>query len=576
MPAPDGKLSAAPVALLTIEHAGRTWRLSSRPCDIVDGSTSYHYRGGLAGSDIYVEAPICEPAQPATLPLDCIVGGDLALLASQGHLLDEMRAEVALYREGDAWGKRKRVIEGPCTVESGGYDGRPLRVQVTADDPVGNAATWPPPDAQISDDTWTTAANPLRSHSDTEEGATYPQVVGRAGLIRIGGTWAGVAATPVYPVVLDDLGGWDGLHQFTPWGDITTWTAGAPPQGNFGLVSQGWMYPGPPGASKGQIQITKDTGARPLTWKTAWMYYATDGLGRTVTLARLQNGVSAWGNIVSDGSRYYAHIPQPCSGIARRDWLDGIEGAGEIIQWALESAGKRVDWRRTVPALATLDRFRLGGFWDQGADPWEWAASNILQILPATWIPGLDGLYPVVWRLDADVETADIQLTDGLNCTIEGEPKQEHQGDILSRATLEYGNAVIDGKWRRRLVYHGDQQRETIRSVPTIHARLAQQRWGSRRGGTIQALEQALSSDLIYRDETADRWLAWLIRLYSAPWTVIRVVGNHRSPLAHAEPGMVASITSSRYSLSRRVAHVRRAGWLGGMCYADLVMISNP
>jgi hypothetical protein len=545
----------------------------------MDGSRSLLFRGGLAATDLYQEAPIDEPAEPQTVPVECFVDGDLASLAAEGHLTGEMRAELALISipatPGDRpeWGKRLVMVSGPATVQSGGYEGKPLRMQVTGDYPAMARGTWPPPNQQINDDTWTTTLNPLRSHGETEDGVNYPQVIGNAGLVRVRGTYAGVAATPVHPVTLDDLGGWDGLYQQTPWGDITTWALGAPPRGNFGIVSAGWLYPGT-GASKGLIQITKDTGAVPPVWHTAYLYYATDGLGQTVTLARLQLPLPSWGNLAT-GGQYYAHIPEPCSGIARKDWRGGLEGAGEIVRWGLEQSAKRVDWRRTGAALPGLDRFVLGGFWDQSVDPWEYVASNVLPLLPATWVPGPNGIYPVVWQFGATAETATMpELIDGLNCTIEGDPKTEHKDDILSRVTVDYGNAVIDGAWRRRLVYHGGQEPDRVRSVPTLNARLAQQRWGSQVGDRMQALEKALSSDLVYRDETADRWLSWLIWLYSEPWGVYRVVGNHTSPIAHAEPGMTVPLTSSRYSLTRRVAHVRRAGWLGGMCYADLVILS--
>jgi len=300
---------------------------------------------------VQLEAP---PIRLLTIEyVELMPAADLASLVSDRHLLSEMRAEVALWAEGTAFGQRCRVIEGPVTVESGGYEGRPLRLTVRADDPVSILATWPPPSQAVNVETWSNAGSPTRGYQESEEGATYPQVFGQPGLIRVQGSPAGVPATPVIPVTLNGSGTWDGLHQYTPWGDITTWTAGAPPAGNFGIVSAGWMYPGDSGASKGQIEITKDTGAVPPVWKTAWMYYGTDNLGQTVTLARLQNGVSGWGNIVGDGSRYYAHIPDPCSGIARKDWRGGLEGAGECARWALETSGRR-STRATWPPSRPL------------------------------------------------------------------------------------------------------------------------------------------------------------------------------------------------------------------------------
>ncbi len=579
MVAPDVDLTAPPIRLLTIEHAGAVWRYSSRPCEVLDGSTWRHYRGGLAETDVYLEAPLVKSAQAPSLPVELMPAADLSALVQERHLLSEMRAEVSLWVEGTTYGQRRRLIEGPVTVDSGGYDGRPLRLTVTADDPVSRRVTWPPPSQVINDDTWSTSA-PNRGHAAPEAGAVYQQVFGQAGAIRVSGAPADVPAVPVHPVTFNAGGTWpaDGLLRYTPWGDITTWTAGAPPQGIFGLVSSGWMYPGS-GSNKGQIRITKDTGAVPPVWKTAWMYYATDGLGQVVTLARLQDGVSDWGQILTGGS-YYAAIPDPCSGIARRDWRGGLEGAGEIARWALETSGRRVDWRRTGAAIDYLDLFRLGGFWDQSVDPWEWYQSNIAQILPATWVPGPDGLYPVVWRLDATAEQADLRLIDGpapgANCCIEGEPREEGHREILTRISLDYGNGIMQGQWRRGLTYHGRPERERVLSVPTPHARRAQQRWGSQVGDQVQALELALQSDFVYRDETAHRWLSWLSTLRSQPMRVIRVVAPHTSPLARAEPGMVAAITSARYSLSNRVSHVTRAGWLGGMCYADLVILPRP
>lgn len=573
MPSPAGPLTAPPIVLLTLEHAGRTWRHSSRPCDVLDGAVSLHYRGGLAPLDCYQEAPLSGVADIPAQAVEVIADGDLYALAAQAHLLGEVRAEVALWREGDPWSSRLPILSGRAEVESGGYLGRPLRLRVVADDPAARHGIWPPPEQQVTDDTWGLIGI---SRREQEDKAAYPQVVGCAGTIWSGGTRASVAALPVIPVLCPA----SRLVYETPWGPTSQWVA-APGVGTplpYGIVSAGWLYPGS-GASMGLIRGTRVATTTTIpTWVANLpLRYALDNLGQIVTLV---DGLVQWalGVLIEDQS-YYAAIAPPCSGIARPDWRGGLEGAGSVIRWALLQAGVIVDWRRTVPALASLDRYEVGGYWDQSCDPWFWAVDNLLPLLPCSWVAGPHGLYPVVWRLDATAATADCRLTDGLDCVIDGEPKEEGGDDILSRASLDYGHSLIQGAYRRRATWHGQETRDTLSEASSLHLRRAQQRWGSRRGADALALEDLQTSEMVYLDSTAHRSLAARTRIQCQSRTAIRIVSDglhHRSHVAHLEPGMVVALTSTRYSLSSRVAHVRRAGWLGGVCYADLVMLAKP
>ena len=573
MPTP-GALTAPPIVLLTLEYAGRTWRHSSRPVDITDGATVHHYRGGLAASDVYLEAPFLATVDASTMPVDVLATEDLAALVAQGHILADMRGEVALYREGDDFSMRDRKVDGRAEVESGGYLGRPLRLTTVGDSPVSQPGVWPPPDQALKYETWSNSGAVVRSYDEDVEGAVYPQVLGQAGSVVVSGTRANVAATPVYSVSLD-AGGvlWDGLMRYTPWGNVESWAGLGPPRGTFGLVSAGMLYPGPPGAHQGEIFIGHDDGTG-MVWKAAWLYYAYDLLGQIVTLARLQDAISDWGSI-TPGRSYYAAITPPCSGIARRDWRGGLEGAGEICRWALEQSAIRIDWRRTGAVLPRLDRYRIAGFWDQSCDSWGWVCDNVLPLLPVTWVAGPDGLYPVAWRLEATADSADLELTDGIDCTIEGEPKTEGTDDVRSRHVLDYAHSLHTSTYPLRVTAHGSPPRETVRESITPALRRAQLRWGSSRGSQALALDDVASTEIIYDNSTAWRVLGWRSQVYSEPRTVYHLVAPHHSRLARVEPGMVLALTSTRYSLSRRVLHVTRAGWLGGMCYCDAVAIAE-
>ena len=89
-----------PVVLVTIEHAGRLWRLSSRPLDVVDGDgVSHLYRGGLAPLDVYAEAIPFGESSPQSQTFEALISVDVAALVSEHHLTSEARAEVATIEE---------------------------------------------------------------------------------------------------------------------------------------------------------------------------------------------------------------------------------------------------------------------------------------------------------------------------------------------------------------------------------------------------------------------------------------------------------------------------------------------
>ena len=568
MPAPAGPLTAPPVRLLTLEYAGRTWRVSTRPVEIPDGSRAYLYRGGLAPFDVRISAPLTGVASAQSMAVELIPHGDLAELAAQGHLLDEMTAEVALYRDGDEWAERYVVLQGTAKVESGGYQGRALRLQVLGDDPSVKAGLWPPDSYKICAETWTSIA-PTRTYDPQWEGQPYQTVLGRPGLIWTGGAWAEVPAVPAYGVTISHN---TALILHSPWGRVDTWApwAGGSETGNHLLLGHGYLYPGS-GARKGRVTCWRDNGNFPPgSDANFFLYYAWDALGQVVTTARLIGATINY----AFGDRNFASYPNLGGGLHNEDYSGPLTGAGEIVRYALARTTRRIDWRRTGPRLDSLDRFRLAGYWDEPVDPWVWCRDNVYPLLPCSWIPGPAGLYPVVWRWWATARQADWAAVDGLNCTIQGEPKHEGIDEVRSAHLLDYANAIYGGTWRRRASWHGRRNRDMVRESSSIHLQRASMRWAG-----ADELEEAESSDLIYDDATADRVLAWRSMAYSRPREIVRIVGDglhHRSGLAHLEPGMVVSLTSSRYSYSGRVAHVREAGWIGPLAYADLVIFAQP
>ena len=573
------------IALVTLEYAGKTWRMSSRPVSLTDwqGKTRL-YRGGLSPVDIYQEGGQPSVNEPQSQTFEVLPDASIAELTADGHLPSEMRAEIAEIDEGETDLEKRRVLlSGIATIESDGFEGKPLRLQVTADDPAEAYGAWPHSEASATDDTLGVVGVLRR---EAEDGNNYPTVFGQAGYAIVGGAPASVGAVPVIPILLDYADGWAILN--SPWGRVDAagggwWTTPAP--GNrlgYAVIAEGWMYPGPAGSpQRGQVTgLYRAAGSSIWTPTTCDIIYMRDSLGRIVTLAR----AATWIKInagppvtLNDDYEYSVAISPPCEGGVSEKYDRGLTGAGQIVRFALAKSSVRVDWRRTSPALAVLDRTPLAGYWNEQCEPWQWLVDNVFPLLPCSWVAGPHGVYPVIWRMDATPYDCDARLTDGLDCTIQG--AIEHEGDPLSALTLDYAHAFYGGKYRRRTMWHGKPTRAGTRENTTLHLRRAQQRYGSRRGAEFLTREDATNTDMVYDDRGADRILAWKSRYHSQPMQVLRVIGDglhHREHLAKLEPGMAVSLTSDRYSLSSRVAYVRRAGKLGGVRYADLVILSGP
>jgi len=582
VPAPSQNLDVAPVTLLRLEYAGRVWRLSSRPIDVEewDGVTRL-YRGGLAGIDLYQESGQSGENEPQSQTFDVLPDADIASLVAEFHDPSEIRATVAQIVEGNEYGQARIYLTGPVEIDSDGFEGKPIRLKVTADDPAELPGTWPPSEATVNDDTWGDATS-NRYFDAKNDGDAYPTVFGSAGEITSGGSPADVTAVPAIPVGFNTA--IQGRQAYVPWGRVADWATtpfGAAPF-QFLFLSYGWLYPGE-GTNKGRIKVFVDTGTTPATVPPesleCSMHYFIDALGQKCTLAWANGTTEVFpsGGGFQVGRNYYAAIRSPCGGVPNNTYTGGVTGAGELIRWALERSDVTVDWRRTTSALAVLDRYKLAGFWDQPCEPWAWLVDNVFPLLPCSWVAGPNGVYPVLWRLNATSYTADARLTDGLDCTISGPIKND--GDPLSRHVLDYASGLYGGTYRRRATWHGKTARETARETISLHLARAQQRYGSRRGSAYLAREQVTTTDMVYADRSADRILSWWSRVNSQPARVLRVVSDglhHRGHFAAFEPGMCVSLTSDRYSLSSRVAYVRRAGWLGGVCYADLVILSEP
>ena len=566
MPGPQGEYTEPPIALLTLEHAGRTWRVAYQACDVLDkDGVWHHYQGGLAEADIHREAIPFSFEMVGQIDLEAIMSGDFAALQAEGDNPSTIVGEIALWRRGDGWDDRERFQKGVITVQSWGNAAEPARFTIAPQDPADDNSVWPPVTQTITDQTWYTAGG-LRDHDEDEVGGrAYPQVFGRMGLVTKRGGPATIDAVPAYCVRADAPVFVHETPFHGPTGQqivITDFNVPPPsPLTTYYLIAGHWIWPHVrPATLDIVVTIHDNAGAS----SECYLYFAEDGRGQIVALA---------GDEV---------VPVPLAGTERwasfengsmgNERYDGpMRDAGELLSWILARTSREVDWRRSSAALRQLGAFHLAGYWDQSCSPWRWGGDHLSELLPVSICGGPDGTYPLVWRWTASARDARVHLVDGLNCTVEGDPVQEGEDEILSSSRITYATSL------RTSSTYGEKGWQPAPDPPTVHdsASLHTRRAALASGGRDELIETKIICD---DAATADLVLAWRTWAFSAARTRLHVVGDglfHRQ-LGHLEPGDVVTITSERLGYSERVAHVARAGWIGSLAYADLLLFPEP
>lgn len=573
MPAPQGPLTVAPITLLTIQHAGRTWRLAERQVDIQDRDGEWHhYLGGMSPADVYREANLPgEGVSPSRIDAEVILPGSLAAYQSEGESPSGMTAEVVKWAPGTRLEAAERIQQGRVTVQRWGSETEPARISIAPSDPADDTATWPPASWKIGDETW--AETGLLDHDeDTVGGRVYPTVFGKAGLARKRAGFASIPYVPAYPVRADGTQFVDRTPMHGGGAQITNNNPAPPsPIDSYYLVAGHWIWMqlwSHGGGTSPDYTVTMhdETG----TSARCYLYFVRDALGQIVAVAG--DEIAAPPVLAAYPATRWASFDD---GSMPDQWWDApMVGAGEILRWVLERSSIKVDWRRTGSVMRELSAFRLAGYWDQPCSPWAWIADQLLPWLPVGICVGPDGVYPVLWRLDATAKDSILDIVDGRGYTVEGEPEQDNEGEILSSSSVEYATSANTAASYQRSKFGGPAEAETARDTPTLHTRRAESAWDQER-----TRAEEIDSDLMCDDnQTADLVQSWRTLYRAGPITRLHVTGDglHERRLGMLEPGDVVTITSSRLGYSSRVAHVTRAGWVGAIAHADLVILSAP
>jgi len=219
-----------------------------------------------------------------------------------------------------------------------------------------------------------------------------------------------------------------------------------------------------------------------------------------------------------------------------------------------------VDHARFASAAERLNQYKIDAFIDARVNPWEWLNSNVLPLLPVSLVSGPAGVYPVVWRLDARPDHAEIIIDADADASVSrASGVRCDTGGIVNRFTLRYAYDLMKGKYcATARVSPGPLTSDDLASTVDIVHPLCSRSQATYRTAVGRPLvaEQEITSTVIYDNATALAVLAWMPAAYAmaretVTYSVPATTYGHR-----VEVGSVALLTDSRMSFAGRVALV--------------------
>lgn len=409
---------STPVACLTVDWAGRIWRIAQQHLDVyssIDGRY-YHYTGGLPTLDLDETVDALSEAGAQEITIEALFPSDVSTLVARGHPLQGATMELAVYT-GD-WDDREVFLRGfirdPEYQPGSGW----VSIRVSAD-PGDDAGEYPPTSQVVDIDSTVAGADSFSI------GATYPTVINRPGVYRRGAVITTMGGSPAYNIGQSAVGAPD------VWFLVAGHWIAARGTGTVRLRDETTGIEDDCSVALGGVIQTYDRYPRGGQRITVLQMSTAGAAGQAPAVG------AAWTN----GDRMSA-IWTDVGGMWNTTETDAMSGAGEVLRWALSLTSLPVDWRRTWGAVSALRDYHLSGYWDQSCSPYQWIRDNLLPILPVSLRWSADGIYPVVWRWWATAADAVAHLEVGRSCAYVSGPQVEGWDDARSQVSVRGARAV--------------------------------------------------------------------------------------------------------------------------------------
>lgn len=569
---PAGYETARVHVLVTLHWGASPIRIATDAVDVTDALTgeTYAYAPGVGALDLEQAAALAGggDAQGISIPLEVVLPVDVPAVIAAATPLAGALCEVALWAEGSDYGDRKIIVLGLVADPEYGEEWEPVRFSVESQ-AWDDRTLIPAPELIVTGTNWTNVATLIPEYL----GLPYPIIIGSPGT---------VSDTTVAPR------GWIAGARGV-WAEFDVDYDGYNTHGIVCVlaghhVDASRVYITTPDAYTEGVRVvvrnSYDRAGHPVAWLSWYHSYGTapadeytwDG-GATYAYADLvdTDGNPTYGlghntinniYIVADGQPVlYVGVYDSIDGATGLQWNGrALRGAGDVIEWALSQTSTLVDHARFSSAAETLNRFKIDAFVDARVNPWEWLNSNVLPLLPVSLVSGPAGIYPVVWRLDARPDHAELILDADTDASVvRASGIRCDTGGIVNRFALRYAYDIMKSKYCATArcgpgPLTDDELASTLDIVHPLCAR-SQSTYRTAVGRPMVA-EREFTSTVIYDNATALAILAWMPAAYAmaretVSYALPTSVYGHR-----VEVGAVAVVTDSRVALSSRVALV--------------------
>jgi len=508
------------VWLLRVEYAGREFLFSSLALppggEPVDDNGTVKGVDGLIGADLSVGeewALMSTISSARSVSFDEVIFPvDVSALVESGHSLSGGFGELALWRVGDSYDDRRVFIYGRLTSPEYGAEGEPVSFTVE-ENPFDDTAIIPKSTHRASEDTWADLY-------EGEAGEYYPIVFGEPGIYKsVTGSASDVSGSRALGAEYDSTQLLNPMRKLLIAGHAV------------------------------QASTVKVYDATSDKYEEYTPEIVFDRLGKLVTVV----DISTTATITGTNTDFWIQWDGG-GALPNKERTEPLAGGGDLLEWFLLQSSLRVDQGRVSSAKQFLNSFKFSGFIDSPVSPWEWVEDNLLPLLPVSIVSGSEGVFPVVWRMDATVDQAVASITAGTQGGITRDSSVSYENSplsVINEIRIDWAYSPVDSTYQRFTVLKGTPDPDASMEVANYYANVSEARFGNR--------ATTLQSAILYDEDTVLRVLNWKLRASGfLHRSVSYRVGKSWGWLGL---GDVVSVTDSDLSLSERVGLVQSVTW---------------